>query len=188
MDENLMLNLVKIKLPVFFTKIEEDLFTDYLKNIKVITKIEYNDNDLFLYFDSFYLNYDNFIKIKTLILRYKIDKKYFDKFYDVNTNKLFNIDLSNEIEHYESKKIGITIKPLQFYSHIDKELFYRWLGKIASVENCIGIFTHLNVLFRSNEISATDFKNLDGLFKRYNLQNIDQLKSFLNKKTKEYFL
>jgi len=178
---------LKIELPNFYTKKEEETFINYLNIIKDIKIANIEKGFLILYFDSLFLSYDGFIKIKSLLARYRINTEDLNKFSDKKTGNFFDINLQENEFSENSKKVCIIIKPLSFYSREDKELFYSWLNKIAAIENYIGIFTHLNVLFRTYEISARDFKNLNGLFNRYNIKNKDQLKIFINKKTKKPF-
>lgn len=178
---------LKIELPNFYAKKEEEMFINCLNSIKTIKISNIENGFLLVYFDSLFLSYEDFIKTKSLLTRYKINTEDLNKFSDKKTGKSFNINLQENESPENSKKVCIIIKPLSFYSREDKELFYAWLNKIAAIEKYIGIFTHLNVLFRTYEISARDFTNLNGIFNRYNIKSKDQLKIFINKKTKKPF-
>lgn len=76
------------------------------------------------------------------------------------------------------EKYILLLKPLVFYSEEDENLFFQWLKYIKCIENYKGVGDSLIVNLVSDEISFDDFKNLNGLFKRYKIKNIGQLKKF----------
>lgn len=85
-----------------------------------------------------------------------------------------------------TKKLIFT--PLKFYSHEDEELFFQWINKIECIESYKGTGKELHLVISSIPISFNDFRNLRGIFKRYNLKNPQQLKElFLTEANKEWF-
>lgn len=82
----------------------------------------------------------------------------------------------------------IIFKPLKFYSNEDEELFFQWINKIDCIESYKGIGRELQVIVSPEPISFEDFRNLRGIFKRYNLENSQQLKElFLTDKNRDWF-
>jgi hypothetical protein len=85
-------------------------------------------------------------------------------------------------------KITLIFTPLKFYSNEDEDLFFEWIKKISCVKDFKGIGRELHVYLTSNQISFNDFKNFNGLFKRYKLKNSEQLKVFMNDSNKDQFI
>jgi hypothetical protein len=85
-----------------------------------------------------------------------------------------------------AKKLILT--PQRFYTLEDEDLFFSWINKINCVKDYTGIGKELHVNILSGPITFNDYNNLYGLFKRYKLKNIEQLKTvFLTKKNKDWF-
>ena len=86
-----------------------------------------------------------------------------------------------------NEKIVLIFTPLSFYSHEDEDLFFEWINKVNCITGYKGIGTELHVYVSSKEIPFNDFKNLNGLFERYRLENPSQLKVFIDKTDKKPF-
>jgi hypothetical protein len=85
------------------------------------------------------------------------------------------------------KKILI-LAPLKFYAPEDEELFFSWLDKIACVESYAGVGQELHLVIAQRPITFNEYRNFNGLFKRYKLKNSEQLeKLFYTEETKDWF-
>lgn len=88
----------------------------------------------------------------------------------------------------KENKIVLVLTPLRFYTNDDEDLFFEWIKKIKCIEGCRGVGKDLYLIGNSNTtISYNDFSNFLGLFRRYKLKNINQIKIFINDKNREWF-
>ena len=76
----------------------------------------------------------------------------------------------------------LILTPMKFYSQEDEELFFAWLNKINCIKGYKGIGRELHVEVSIASFTFNDYKNLNGIFKRYKIKNPEQLKSLLNTK------
>ncbi len=88
-----------------------------------------------------------------------------------------------------NKEKILILTPLRFYSPEDEELFFNWLDKIECIDNYQGVGRELHVSFASRPITFNEYRNLNGLFKRYKFKNSEQLKTlFETEENKDWFL
>lgn len=76
----------------------------------------------------------------------------------------------------------LILAPLKFYSSEDEELFFAWLDKIPSIKSYQGIGRELHVSVSLEPITFHEYRNFNGLFKRYKFKNIEQLKMLFKTK------
>ena len=77
---------------------------------------------------------------------------------------------------------------MRFYSTEDEELFFSWIDKIACVESYAGIGKELHLVIKQCPITFNEYRNFNGLFKRYKLKNPEQLKKlFYTEENKNWF-
>lgn len=82
----------------------------------------------------------------------------------------------------------LILAPLKFYSPEDEELFFSWIDKIACVESYAGIGKELHLVIAQSPITFNEYRNFNGLFKRYRLKNSGQLKElFCTEENKDWF-
>ena len=82
----------------------------------------------------------------------------------------------------------LVFTPLRFFSLDDEDLFFRWINKVKCVKSYKGIGKELHLVINNENISYKDFANLRGIFKRYKLKNIEQLKQlFMNEYNGDWF-
>ena len=87
-----------------------------------------------------------------------------------------------------NKKKILILTPLKFYSLEDEELFFCWLNKISCIKSYKGIGKELHVVVSSKPITFNEYKNLNGIFKRYKLKSTEQLKDlFGTEDNKDWF-
>ncbi len=85
------------------------------------------------------------------------------------------------------KKILI-FTPMKFYSPEDEELFFNWIDKVGCIESYKGIGKELHLIVVNRPITFNEYRNLNGLFKRYNLENPGQLKKmFCTEDNQDWF-
>lgn len=76
---------------------------------------------------------------------------------------------------------------MKFYSPEDEELLFTWLDKIDCIKNYHGIGRELHVTI-SRPITFNEFRNFNGIFKRYKFKNPKQLKLlFETEDNKDWF-
>ncbi|MFA6065859.1 MAG: hypothetical protein WC707_01615 [Candidatus Babeliaceae bacterium] len=76
------------------------------------------------------------------------------------------------------KPLEIKIFPQIFYGHPnDEHLLFEWISKVK----CVTKIESYYLTIRSKRISRDDLKNLVGIFRRYQFENIEQLNVFRNK-------
>lgn len=82
----------------------------------------------------------------------------------------------------------LILTPMKFYSQEDEELFFTWLDKIKCIKSYKGIGRELHVVVESAPFTFNDYKNLNGIFKRYKIKNPEQLKNlFRTEENKSWF-
>ncbi len=87
-----------------------------------------------------------------------------------------------------SKEKRLIMAPLKFYSPEDEELFFSWIDKIACVESYAGIAKELHLVIKQRPITFDEYRNFNGLFHRYELKNLNQLKQlFCTPENKDWF-
>lgn len=70
---------------------------------------------------------------------------------------------------------NLILTPLVFYSRLDEDSFFVWLNKVTCVKKYIGIGRELHVSLEADSFKIEDFRELLGMFKRYQLENPEQL-------------
>jgi hypothetical protein len=83
--------------------------------------------------------------------------------------------------------ITIVCTPLEFYTQNDESLLFNWIKKIRSIKNIKGIGNKLHLYLESQNIPNKDLLDLMGIFDRYQFNNAEQLKIFMNDDNKEWF-
>ena len=76
--------------------------------------------------------------------------------------------------------------PLHFYSPEDKEFFLDWVQAVRHLESYRLKKDVLYANLYSNPITDDDLKNLIGIFKRYDLDNADQLRERFGTKENQH--
>ena len=85
------------------------------------------------------------------------------------------------------QEIIIVCTPLRFYAQNDEHNFFEWLKKLSCINDIKGIGRELHLYVSSNDIPFDELQDLYSIFKRYKLENIEQLQIFKNEKNKEWF-
>lgn len=85
----------------------------------------------------------------------------------------------------EEKKNILILTPLRFYSPEDEALFFQWIDGMRFIKSYKGIGRELHLNVSNRSIDFNDYRSIHGLFKRYKLKNIDQLKKVFGTKENE---
>lgn len=85
------------------------------------------------------------------------------------------------------QEIIIVCTPLKFYAQNDENAFFEWLKKFSCIDKIKGIGKELHLYVSTNDIPFDELQDLYAIFKRYKLENIEQLQIFKNEKNKEWF-
>ena len=77
---------------------------------------------------------------------------------------------------------------MKFFSNDDEELFFDWINKIKCIKSYKGIGSELHLEVVDRSMTFDEFRNLYGIFKRYNLDNPQQIKTiFGNTDNQDWF-
>jgi len=128
-----------------------------------------------------------------LFYRYTIDMKELQKVLKPRNRRWF---LDRKAHWYKDVfgekgpiiKNGLLFGPLNFFSAEDKELFFDWVQAVRCLESYRLKKDVLYANLYSAPITLDDLKNLIGIFKRYNLDNAEQLKERFGTKDNQYLL
>ena len=77
----------------------------------------------------------------------------------------------------KKKQLTIEIGPQTFYHINDEHALFEWIAKIT----CVKKVEAYDLYIRSKRISRDDLRQLIGIFRRYEFDNIEQLFIFRNK-------
>lgn len=86
-----------------------------------------------------------------------------------------------------SHEIVLVCKAVRYFAPHDEDAFFEWIKKISSIKKFNGVYDELYLFIDSNNIPDTDLDSLIGLFYRYKIKNMNQLKVFLNEQNKSWF-
>ncbi len=93
-----------------------------------------------------------------------------------------------KVENKMNKKNILILTPMKFYSSEDEELLFDWLDKIGCIESYKGVGKELHVVISSPSITFNEYRNFNGLFKRYRFKDPGQLKAlFETEENKDWF-
>lgn len=146
-----------------FFKIENSSYVKWLSE----TSYNISDSHNFMHFAFFT---DNFV-IDVLALR---------------DPKIEFLTSYNKIDDSKYKKL--IFSPMEFYSTEDEDQFFNWINSIDCIIGYQKIDSKLHINVSSEPITAYNYKNLVGLFKRYKLENPEQLKElFYTEENKDWF-
>lgn len=87
----------------------------------------------------------------------------------------------------KQKKIRLICRSVRYYSQDDESAFFEWIEKIPSIAKCHGVRDELYLDIKNKKINEGDLEELIGIFYRYKIKNMSQLKIFLNDENKEWF-
>jgi hypothetical protein len=83
--------------------------------------------------------------------------------------------------------ISVLCNSLSYFSMYDEDMFFMWLRQIPCVLYYIGQGRGLTIYINSKHIPDNDILNLICLFKRYSIEDIEQLEFFKNEENKHIF-
>lgn len=180
---------------LFSEKEKQALFV-WLKRIPSVVDIGEYEGEFHVDFKNGVPPDDDLLELSALFYRYKIDIERFNEFLDKiekdwqfkkdgNTNHQ-NVWPGGEKPDFLGEGNTLICKEIWYYSKIDEDMFFEWLGQIPSVGDIKGISDQLFVNIKGDVIPNEDLKELLVLFFRYGV-DMKQLKVFLNDKNKEWF-
>lgn len=96
----------------------------------------------------------------------------------VSEDIFFNLDQSDSADENKNESYVVLVgKDIVMYSSKDEEAFFEWVAKIDCIEKIDGVGSEIYFYVVSNDIFASDFDDIYGLFARYGIDR-EQLKVF----------
>lgn len=86
-----------------------------------------------------------------------------------------------------NKNNYLICKSVWYHSQVDEDLFFEWITKIPSIIKFDGIHDELYLYIKNYTIPDDDLRELIALFYRYKVDNMNQLKIFLNDSNRDSF-
>lgn len=81
--------------------------------------------------------------------------------------------------------IILICKEVFFYSDLDEAVFFEWIKKIASIQDCKGVADELHLEIKAN-VSDDELREIIALFSRYDI-DMTRLKQFVTDNNKSWF-
>lgn len=81
--------------------------------------------------------------------------------------------------------IEVRASSVRFYSPMDEDAFFDWLGKIQSIKEVYGEDRDIVLSFSGDEVSDADLHELIAVFRRYDIDK-RRLRSLVNDKNQEW--
>jgi hypothetical protein len=87
----------------------------------------------------------------------------------------------------EQHDLWILYENIKFKSTWDEHIFFTWLSKISCFSHYEWYRMEIYVYLKTEHISDNDLLNLIGLFKRFEVEDIEQLEFFKTEQNKHIF-
>lgn len=81
--------------------------------------------------------------------------------------------------------ITLICKDIFFYSNLDEAVFFEWIKKISSIQDCKGVADELHLDVKV-AMSDDALRNLIALFARYAIE-MNDLKQFVTDENRQWF-
>jgi len=179
----------------FYSEKDKEAFFEWTRKIECVENISGSDKHVIIHLMGDAVHDFELRDLLALFYRYKVDMKQLKRFLTIDNKRWF---FDNKKAYWYNRVFGaksktyaiqnpLILRPVYFYSQIDEDLFFYWLNRISCIEDYRRIDKELHLAIVSRPITFDEYKNIMGLFIRYNFDNPEQLKErFITKENQSW--